>query len=280
MTESAGKRLMRRALSAAARRRASCVFVLSTGRVGTVTLTHLLNLSPAVDAEHEPGPQLLEETRRAYQAHPLPGPEATALMRTFAASRVRPLVRAARGRVYVESSNRLTFLAPQLSAHLPRSRFIHLHRDPATVVRSGMRRGWYDNHPWDPYRIQPRPDDPWAGDWERWGAFERCCWFWTAANQFCLHVVDRLPADRVFATGMEALFAADGEGAHRLFAWMHVPPGAPEDIRRVTATRYNAQQGRDFPIWSEWTREQRAALARIAAPVAVRLGYDRYAEPD
>ncbi len=277
-TESAGKRLLRRAVTAAVRRRASCLFVLSTGRVGTVTLTHLLELSPAVDAQHEPGPQFLEETRRAYQGSPRNGAQTAALARAFAASRVRPLWRAARpGRVYAECSNRLTFLAPQLAEYLPRSRFLHLHRDPATVVRSAMRRGYYRDHPWDAYRITPRPDDPFAGEWEGWGPFERCCWYWAAVNGFCLDAAQRLPPERVLSARMEALFGANGDGVTRLCGWLGVPAGPPAEVRRVAGTRYNAQRENAFPQWSEWSAAQRAALARIAGPVATRLGYHEYA---
>jgi len=270
---------MRRAVSATARHRASCVFVLSTGRVGTVTLTHLLELSPVVDAAHEPSPQFLEETHRAYQDAPLAAARAAATVRAYAASRARSLWRATRGgRLYAESSNRLTFLAPSLSEYLPRSRFIHLHRDPATFVRSGIRRGWYRDHPWDTYRITPRPDDRHAGEWDAWGPFERCCWLWGAVNGFCLDVMERLPAGRGFGIRMEDLFARDGAAAARLFAWLAIPAGAPEDVGRVITTRYNEQRENDFPQWSEWTAAQRATLARIAGPVAVRMGYHEYAE--
>ena len=44
-----------------------CVFVLSTGRTGTMQLTALLNLSPQILAFHEPTPVLLKAGADAYQ---------------------------------------------------------------------------------------------------------------------------------------------------------------------------------------------------------------------
>lgn len=44
-----------------------CTFVLSTGRVGTETLTTLLNLSGDIVAEHEPFPRLTKTSFDAYK---------------------------------------------------------------------------------------------------------------------------------------------------------------------------------------------------------------------
>ena len=271
-----GKPIIRRILATAVRARARCLFVLSTGRVGTVTLTHLLNLSENVFALHEPGPQFRKASRRAYEGA-LSGEENDEFFREFCGTRVRSLLRATTGsRIYAETANRLTFLAPVLAERLPKSRFIHLFRDPAAVVRSGMRREWYQNHPWDAQRIEPRADDRWAAEWNSWGAFEKCCWFWSSINEFCLDFAERLRPERVLPLSTEALFAPDGEAARKLFEWLGVEAGSPDEIRRAVGTRYNAQHGNDFPALSDWTNEQKSVFARIVGPVARRLGYDSF----
>ncbi len=278
MIEFPGKQLAQLAVGTAVRRSLRCLFVLSTGRVGTVTLTKLLSLSPKILARHEPGPLLLEETKRAYQQHPLSAKEGTRLARVFATARARALFRTVRRTgLYAECSNRLTYLAPALANYFPRSRFIHLYRDPAATVRSGMRRRWYVDHPWDGQRIAPLPDDPWAEHWNEWGPFERCCWFWNAVNEFALDMVDLLPPDRVYSTSMESLFASH-DAAERVFTWLGIDVPPRDDIQRVIAKPYNAQRENRFPSWSEWTPEQKEQLERIASSTARRLKYLTYAE--
>ena len=48
------------------RQETKCQFLLSTGRVGTVTLIHLLNASEGTKACHEPKPMMLHERRSSY----------------------------------------------------------------------------------------------------------------------------------------------------------------------------------------------------------------------
>ena len=261
------------------RHRARCVFVLSTGRVGTDTLTHLLDLARDVDAVHEPGPLFLEEGKRAYQDAPLSAGQRRAFTDAYAESRMFALVRASVGhRVYAECSNRLTFLAPLLAEALPRARFIHLYRHPADVVRSGMRRGWYQGHGWDPVRITPRPDDPWAGAWPGWGPFEKNCWSWSATNQFCLEEGTRgLSDERLWRLSTESLFGSDGSVvAERLLAWLGVSVPPRSEIVRVLTTRYNAQESGSFPRWEDWSPDQRATLVRICGKTAEALGYSSW----
>jgi hypothetical protein len=48
---------------------------------------------------------------------------------------------------------------------MPNVKFVHLFRHPGEVVRSGMRRGWYNGHPSDRYRIEPGQHDPMRRLW-------------------------------------------------------------------------------------------------------------------
>jgi hypothetical protein len=115
------------------------VFVLSTGRTGTMQLSAVLNLSPDIFAVHEPRPSLVKVAKDAY-------------INGYPEDKWIDIVQSARDeliayahhkqKIYVETNNRLTFLAKALSKAFPKSKFIHLHRHPYEVIRSGMRRGW------------------------------------------------------------------------------------------------------------------------------------------
>ena len=103
-----------------------CVYALSTGRTGTQTLAAILRLSPRVVAQHEPAPRLVMATYEAY-------------MEAASADWIEkwsPFVLAARDdfvleanaseKVYVESNNRLTYVAKALQSAFPASKFIFL----------------------------------------------------------------------------------------------------------------------------------------------------------
>jgi hypothetical protein len=121
-----------------------CVFTLSTGRTGTALLTRLLSLSSKIDAYHEPPPNPREYYAATYERG---WEDCKAFATVLKKLRCRQ-IGAARisGRMYCETSNRLTFFAPAICIALPRTRWIHLYRHPGGVVRSGMCSGWYDRH--------------------------------------------------------------------------------------------------------------------------------------
>lgn len=249
-----------------------CVFALSTGRVGTKTLTALLALSPRVVSVHEPEPRLVKASFDAY----LEGSKADG-------EKWRAVVLAARddlvceanrkGRVYVETNNRLTYLAGALAAAFPASRFIHLHRHPYEVVRSAMRRGYYQQHNWDFARIRPRPDDPLARDWAGLPPLHKCAWYWAQSNADALAWLETLPPERRLVVRADALFAGDQATLERIFGFVGVEMPPVAWIEGVLGQRINAQRAGHFPAPSEWSEAERRTVREQVADVAARLGY-------
>ena len=112
-------------------------FILSTGRAGTQYLTELLNELPGLQALHEPQPELLYASRWAYEHQ-----EKTEMLEAaFLAARYE-FIRNAHlsGLRYVETNNRLCFLADGIAKAFPKARFIHLVRHPEAFIRSGLQR--------------------------------------------------------------------------------------------------------------------------------------------
>lgn len=278
MNRFSGKELVRALLLQLVRRRLDCIFVLSTGRTGTDTLAHLLNLSPDVVADHEPRPWFRRASKAAYQEGRYPSSIARDYLnaRLFSSRASSQLGQAFRNRmVFVETANRLTYLAPALAEYFPRSRFIFLHRDPASIVRSAMRRGYYRNNPWDPYRIVPGEGNEFHSDWQNKSPFEKCCWYWNAVNEFSLDFMDTLPSQRRFVLSSESLFEGEPANIDSLFSWMGVPVPPRGRVLEVIAQKLNRQQSGDFPVWGHWTQSQQDAMWSIVEPVASRLGYRR-----
>ncbi len=247
-----------------------CLFVLSTGRVGTQTVAQVLSLSSDIDAVHERRPRLLALTRRCYQ---IGISDVDAVAREFVASRsdfIRQAYHA--DHWYAETSNRITYLAPALAATFPRAKFIHLHRHPAEVVRSGMRRRWYNGHSEDRFRIEPRVDDAFRDQWQDWSEFEKVCWYWHAVNRYALDFFGGLANDRILSLRSADLFLSCS-GASRVFELLNVTAPPHAEIKRVLARRCNAQRQGTFPEYEHWSTEQRRKLKDIAFSTAAELGY-------
>jgi hypothetical protein len=288
MIEFPGKSSLRASLARTVCRRARCLFVLSTGRCGTTTLDHVLNLCPSIHSEHEAFPLMLAETKNAYQTYPTNSLDTRNYCATFAVTRFRPLLLAsAGGPLYAECSNRLTYLAPALAEYFYNARFLFLHRHPGDVVRSAMRRDYYHGTAtqtastrrqttragtWDQHRIQPRPDDPVFQQWSEMSAFEQSCWYWDAVNSFSADFMQGLPAGQGLTVCSDDLFS--GKECPVIFRWLDKSPPSDSRIADVLAKPENAQNEGEFPRYSHWSEDQRATLRRYAASTANRLGYD------
>ncbi len=250
-----------------------CVFALSTGRTGTQSMAGMLRLSPRVLAQHEPAPRLV---RASYEAF-MDEEEGWLERWTPFALAVRDdfvLEACANGQVYVESNNRITYLAPAFAAAFPDSRFIFSHRDPYQVIRSGMQRGAYQggNMAWNFARIHPRSDDPARAYWEGYSPLEKEAWRWARINAVARAFFESLPEARRLELPAKAFFSNDMDIYRRLFDFVGVECPSEDAIREVMGKRMNAQahfNGRAF----EWTDALRDQVRPIVRPVAEQLGY-------
>jgi hypothetical protein len=254
-----------------------CIFVLSTGRVGTDTLARLLATEKTILACHEPYPRFLMESRDAYQNSPLTEDAAGELVASFVVGRARKLMHCYLShRQFAETSNRLTYFAPLLAEAFPKSKFIHLFRHPSEVIRSGMRRRYYDGAGWDYCRITPRTDDIWHERWSNWSPFEKCCWYWQAVNKFALDFIKELPSERTFSMDSGDLFRNCPSVMRALFKWLRAVPPTEETRQSVLKMAHNQQHSGEFPTLSDWTEDQRNSLREISGPIARQLGYSDF----
>jgi hypothetical protein len=177
------------------------------------------------------------------------------------------------GKVYAETSNRLTYAARALASFFPRSKFIHLHRHPAEVIRSGMRRGYYDGHFWDKYRIEPSSDDPYASQWSGWSPFNKCCWYWQAVCNCAFHAESTISQERWFTLASSDLYSGNMNSINALTDWLEIPRLDNEEVSEVVATRHNQQRRGEFPKFEDWDDAMVETMWDIVSPAAKRLGY-------
>jgi hypothetical protein len=250
-------------------RNTRALFVLSTGRTGTTTLARLLNLSSEIEAFHQPQPELLKARQAArWEIHAEPGK----YRHIFVRARGTPLFQAVRkGRMYAETSARLTFFAPVIADLLPKARFLFIHRDPVGLIRSGMKRGWYVDHPADYARVRPVKGEPFFDRWETMSPFEKVCWYWNVYNDFALRFCQHVDSSRVLIVQASNLF--DGTAVPEIFDLLDCRKPADKDIDRVLKKKLNAQQEGSFPEAEEWSPSMHDTLWSVAGDTMEQLGY-------
>lgn len=250
--------------------RARCMFTISTGRTATETMARLANLSPEVRAYHEPEPKLRNQFQEAYR-HVRTSPESFTRLLDYARCEIVGKA-ALEDKVYVEGPALASF-APAIAQMLPGSKFLLMHRHPAGVVRSCMRRGHYSGHSWDRYKQVPLPEDPASETWATWDAFSKNCWRWNAINSFLLEFVDSISPDRVLWMPFRE-FVDDESGRWRkLFSFLDVEPPLPDRVREVLQVRHNKQGEGQFPRFEEWSDFQKNTMYELCGHTMQRLGY-------
>jgi len=251
-----------------------CVFVLSTGRAGTQTLAALFGLATNVFAYHEPGPQLYGLSKLSYEySDDIHIREV--LREAFLVARKEEMDYSLYcGKGYIETSPQVTFLAPVILEAISDVRFIHLVRDPRDVVRSGMRRKWYNGHPADRTRVAPPPDSEAGRQWEVYNPFQKNLWLWAETNRWIIEFSSSLSADRMLLVHSEDLFAAREDTMRNQFTFIGAPVPSKRKILRVLGKKLNVQKTGRFPEPPSWSEEMRSDLLTIAGETARELGYE------
>lgn len=251
----------------------SPVFVLSTGRVGTETLDALFQPLGSIFSYHEPKPSLYRLSKAAYEYEKESLAE-NILQEAFLTARTDLFQYSlACHKGYVETSPQVTFLAPIVLKIIPNAKFIHLARDPRDVIRSGMRRKWFDGHPNDPTRIVPRPDSSHSPLWARYSPFQKNVWLWNETNHWILEFSKALATNQFLFLRSEDMFAGKSDILANLFAFLDVPSPSSMKINQVLNKKLNAQKSGEFPSATSWTDEMKAFLLEVADDTATQLGY-------
>lgn len=235
-----------------------CVFGLSTGRTGTVTLVRLLELSPSLCPKHEPKPDLYTEAARAYTENTDLGPQ------IFQDRKQAVETANKSGRLYVDVTPHISLLPDSILSAFPGADFIHIHRHPYEVIRSGMRRGWYISVLSQP---RPRQGDQVFARWASLKQIEKIAWKWARFNERALQFFSELESGRKFTLTFQELIKGDLE---KLFLFLRSPVPSREKIKDVLRKRWNKQEIGSF----DWSDKERKLVRPFLSSVSARLGYE------
>ena len=229
-----------------------CVFVLSTGRVGTETLASLFGLLKNVFSYHEPSPQLFSLSKLAYEMSKLYQTDQNireVFKTAFLSSRKEIMdysLSCRRG--FIETGPDCTFLSQVIFDAIPNVKFIHLVRDHFDVVRSGMRRRWFDGHKFDQSRITPLKGSQFYKDWKDFTPLEKNLWLWAETNQWILSFVKGLPTDKYLLIHSEEVFRKDKSTLDSLYRFIGFTPPSEKRIASVLNKKLNKQRSGELDL--------------------------------
>lgn len=238
-------------------------WLLTTGRSGTEWLTHVLNDLEPFRAVHEPWPTLFMAARE-IEDRQMPPQAATHVVKAARFLMVEQSYR--RGLRFVDTSPRMTSLAPAIRDTFSSATFIHLSREPRAFVRSANARQWYKlHHPqewWFPHKYPEQMTEPW----------QRLVWYWDQTHRHALElervwgpdVVHRVKAEDLWANieSLNALLSFLGQSD----LFIHASQPALEQQMRTPRNVGHAH--------ADWTDEMETFLQDYAGKTMRELGYE------
>ena len=258
-------------------------FIVSSGRSGTAMLHKALSAVPGVEMHHEYAVQITQPLAvKRYLGVTDDAQTRTVLEETFGAA-----IGHAQGTHWGDSSNKLSWLVPDLAALFPQARFVHLVRDGRKVASSyfhklgtenyddrsnAILQDWYDGRgamppPEKPYWWPvPRRDDPMAATFRGFDQFQRICWHWAEINRVALEALAALPAYRTLFVKLEELTRSPAL-LREMYDFLGLP-FAEADFA-VFARPHNVNRPEDRLLDARRT----AQFDAIAGAMMQRLGY-------
>lgn len=258
-------------------------FIVSSGRSGTAMLHKALSAEPGVEMHHEYMVQITQPLAVRRYLDLIDGEETQRLIGETYGGAIRYSSAAHWG----DSSNKLSWLIPDLAAAFPRARFVHLVRDGRKVASSyfhklgnecyddastGILQAHYDAHEpapppekkyWWPL---PRHGSANSGRFRSFSQFERICWHWAELNRIVLEELSRLSAERTLFVRLEELRNSPSE-VHGLYEFLGLP--FRDEAYGVFARPHNVNRPEDRLL----DAAQRQQFEAIAGPMQAQLGY-------
>ena len=252
------------------------VFIVSTGRTGTMALARYFNTCYGrVKAVHEPRPSWrLRVVSNRYLCGRLSKKD---LVRALIRYRRKPLERVQQP-LYIEANNVLHGFLDAFDDVFEAPLIVHVVRDPRTYIRSWINFGVFRglkglvSRLFRSWLLRPGTyeENP-ARLWREMRPAERLAWYWNAINSELSRGKD-LFGERYLHVRFEDVFGDDGNQLMRLARWIGLPdtPSLLEEFRKG---KINASPDRGFAPWEEWDRDLKLRVLSLCGPLMAQYGY-------
>ena len=260
-------------------------FIVSSGRSGTAMMERLFAVFPQVDMHHEYMVHHVQPVACGYRMGVLDEQQTIDVLRlTHVAA-----VHYSTAPFWGDSSNKLSWLIPQLNELFPTARFVHLVRDGRKVASSYFHKlgtecyddastatlqAFYDadgelpapppeKKYWWPL---PRRDDPMADTFRSFDQFERIAYHWAEINRVIMRDLDAVPWERKHRVRLEDL-VTHGQERQRLLNFLRLP--WDDRVASLLARPHNVNRPEDFPLRPKQTEQ----FWQIAGDAMREFGY-------
>lgn len=250
------------------------VFFLSTGRCGTRWFTELLETNKKLSVHHNTAPELYEQSLAAYRLFKTQNDQQSEIQQLlseiiFSARQDLMLDCVKNGHRFIETNNRISFFTPVLATIFPHAQFVHLYRDPAGFVKSGMNRDWYNDGMYDFARPSPVSGEE-KQHWDNWSRVQKIAWLWRETNQMIDAQLEALPAERYRRFNFSEL---NTDAVTELLQWLEIDI-RPDTISSRLSTKVNAQKKGNFPSFPDWSAKDQKDFLKQCGDYAKYLGFD------
>jgi hypothetical protein len=256
------------------------LFIVSSGRSGTAMLHKVLSSAGDIEMHHEYMVQITQPLAvRRYRG--LTGAdEATRILQDVYVSAVRY----SEAQTWGDSSNKASWLIPEIAALLPNAKFVHLVRDGRKVAGSYYRKLFaecYDDHstailqahlkdpannpapPPEKKYWWPIPADPAFRSYDQ---FSRIAWHWGEINRVIFDSLADLPEARKHFVRLEDLYVSPS-AVKGLFHFLNLP--YLHEHFAMFARPHNVNRPEDELL----TPEQSTRFDVLCDTMMTRLGY-------
>ena len=260
-------------------------FIVSSGRSGPAMLHKALSAAGDIEMHHEYMVHIAQPLGvRRYLGLADSAQTARCLRETHIAA-----IRYSEAAHWGDSSNKLSWLIPDLAALLPDAKFVHLVRDGRKVAGSYFRKlgaECYDDRSTailqafvdDPARNPapppekkywwpvPRPGDARAAEFRNYDQFQRIAWHWAQINRVIADSLAALAPTQTLFVRLEDLQAS----AHEVRALLHfLNLDYREELAAMFARPHNVNRPEDRMLEAR----QREQFDAIAGAMMATLGY-------
>jgi hypothetical protein len=260
-------------------------FVVSSGRSGTAMLQKALASAGNIEMQHEYAVDIVQPLGvRRYLEIATEAEAHDVLRATHLAA-----VRYSKAAHWGDSSNKLSWLIPELATLLPRAKFVHLVRDGRKVASSYFHKlgaecyddrstaifqAFYDDpvrNPAPPPEKKywwpcPRKADPLARKFRSFDQFQRIAWHWAEINRIILEGLQQIEPSQKYFVRLEELQEAR-EAVRELFEFLGLR--FREEHFLAFARPHNVNKPEDRLL----DAEQRCQFDALASDMMARLGY-------
>ena len=262
------------------------IFFLSTGRTGTKFFTQLLSKSNQTMVFHSPynlfcnaQSELIEQGKVAFEMYSKYGfndlRTNKLLSQLLMASREELLYKTfIHKKTYIETNNRITFLAPAIKYIFPNAKFVHLYRHPGEFIRSGIRRNYYDdssNSIHELGRLIPLENSIYHKEWLNFDNIQKIAWMWNETNKFIDDFLEILHDEDYFAFNFNEL---NTKKIQELCIFLNIKDIDESKIRKSINRPTNIQRSGSFPKYRFWDDIDKKKVKDICAKQTLKYGYE------